>query len=429
MRRTAGRRSLTEDRRTNRFSSLGISTLAERWRELLEQILPHNSFYARKLEGINWRRCDLSDLPFTTKEDLLRDQRSHPPYGTNRTFPLARYTRLHQTSGTTTGVPLRWLDTNESWQWMLRCWDQYFRWMQLRPDDRLFFAFSFGPFLGFWTAFEAAVAGGWFVLPAGGMSSSARLRFLMDHAASVVFCTPTYALHLVEVAQRDGIALAAGPVRLLVVAGEPGGSIPEVRSRIEMAWGARVIDHSGMTEIGPCATEQLERPGGLQILTQEFVAEVVDPNTGQPTPPGAIGELVLTNLGRVGSPLLRYRTGDLVRTHPDGWLEGGILGRVDDMLHLRGNNVYPSAIEAIIRRFPEVLEFRLIVDHSGPMADLRIEIECVPNSDPSIIINAISKALRDELLFRAEVMVVPPGTLPRFEMKSRRLIVKREAST
>jgi phenylacetate-CoA ligase len=406
----------------------GHAALSDRWRNLLDAIIPYNSFYARKLGGLAWNSIPWESLPFTYKDELIADQKSHPPYGTNLTFPLRRYVRLHQTSGTTTGSPLRWLDTSESWQWMLHCWRKYFEWMELRADDRLFFAFSFGPFLGFWTAFEAAVAGGWFVLPSGGMSSSARIRFLIDHAATVMFCTPTYALHLAEVADRECLPLQESAVRLVVVAGEPGGNIPEVRDRIETAWKARVIDHSGMTEIGPCATEPLLRPGGLQVLVDEFLVEVVDPATGQPVPAGAIGELVLTNLGRLGSPLIRYRTGDLVRAGPDGWLERGIIGRVDDMLHLRGNNVYPSAIEAILRRFPEVVEFCMILDTTNPLADLQIEVECVTNAEASIVIDRISKTLRDELLFRAEVVAVPPGTLPRFEMKSRRLVIRKSSS-
>src|ERR1051326_8722789 len=227
-------------------------------RELLKQILPANRFYAAKFAGTDPRRVELSQLPFTTKAELLADQQAHPPYGTALTFELSRYSRMHQTSGTTTGQPLRWLDTPESWGWMLGCWQRIFALVGLRRDDRLFFTFSFGPFLGFWTAFESAVRDRYFCLPGGGMSSSARLQFLLDHSATVVFCTPTYALHLAEVAARDGIDLAASPVRMLIVAGEPGGSIPETRARIEKPWGARVIDHSGMTEVGPVAVEPFD---------------------------------------------------------------------------------------------------------------------------------------------------------------------------
>ncbi len=203
---------------------------------MLATILPGNRFYATKFAGIDLARAALADLPFTTKADLLADQETNPPYGSALTYPLARYARMHQTSGTTTGRPLRWLDTPESWDWMLGCWRQIFRLIGLRHDDRLCFAFSFGPFLGFWTAFESASRAGHFILPGGGMSSSARLRFMLDHSATVVFCTPTYALHLAEVAAADRVDLPSSPVRMLVVAGEPGGSIPATRQRIESAW-------------------------------------------------------------------------------------------------------------------------------------------------------------------------------------------------
>src|SRR5262249_20781467 len=157
------------------------------------------------------------------------------------TFPPDGYVRTHQTSGTTTGTPLRWPDTRDSWTWMLGCFDQIYDLVGLLPDDRLFFAFSFGPFLGFWVAFESAVRAGRCVLPAGGMSSTARLRYMLERSATVVFCTPSYALHLAEVAAAHGFDLSGSPVRLLIVAGEPGGSIPATRQRIESAWGARVI--------------------------------------------------------------------------------------------------------------------------------------------------------------------------------------------
>jgi phenylacetate-CoA ligase len=392
--------------------------MTKRLRDLLTAILPGNRFYAAKFAGIDPTKAELSDLPFTTKAELLADQQAFPPYGSALTYPLGRYARMHQTSGTTTGRPLRWLDTPESWDWMLNCWRRIFEMIGLRSEDRLCFAFSFGPFLGFWTAFESASRAGRFVLPAGGMSSSARLRYLLDQSATVVFCTPTYAMHLTEVATADGIDLAASPVRMLVVAGEPGGSIPATRQRIESAWGARVIDHSGLTEIGPMAVESADRPGGLTVLESDYIAEVIEPDAR------GVGELVVTNLGRIGSPLIRYRTGDLVKTviaAKGVWLEGGILGRVDDMIHVRGNNIYPAAIEAIVRRYSEIAEFRLVVDRREPLANLRIEIECVPSADDSVLVDLVAKALKDELLFRADVVRVPPGTLPRFEMKAQRI--------
>ncbi len=400
----------------------------ERWDALVAEILPRNAFYAARLAGSD--SADPARLPPTTKADLLHDQAAHPPYGTVLTYPRERYCRLHQTSGTS-GRPLRWLDTPDSWNWMLDCWDRMFAMMGLRPDDRLFFAFSFGPFLGFWTAFEAAARAGWFCLPGGGMSSGARLRLLLDNEATVLFCTPTYALRLAEVGRAEGIDLATSPVRAVVVAGEPGGSIPATRGRIEAAWGGRVFDHSGMTEIGPMAIECPANPAGLHVLESDYVAEVIDPSTGQPVPAGDVGELVVTNLGRLGSPLIRYRTGDLVRVDPKPCpcgspflrLDGGILGRADDMIHLRGNNVYPGALEALLRRFPEVAEYRVEVDQSAALTALRVEVEPI-NGGGADLVERVDRAIRDEFLFRAEVRLVAPGSLPRFEMKARRFVKK-----
>lgn len=405
----------------------------DRVRVLLRTILPSNRFYARKYAGLaidSIRSYDeFAGLPFTTKAELAANQAEHGPYGSALTFPLEEYCRLHQTSGTSTGQPLRWLDTPSSWEWLLGCWRVSFPFMDLTSRDRMFFPFSFGPFLGFWSAFEAATHAGYLCIPAGGMTSTARLRFLLEHQCTVVFATPTYALHLAELATTEGIDLARSPVRALVVAGEPGGNIPATRARIESVWGARILDHYGMTEIGPVAVEAADQPGMMYLLESEYLAEILAPGGTTPTPDGEFGELVITNLGRVGSPLIRYRTGDLVRVaaaaDPSGrtWrrLEGGITGRIDDMIHVRGNNLYPAAIEAIVRRFPLAAEYRIVVDRSGPLPDLRIDVEPAAG-DGRDLAEAVSRAVRDELLFRVEVCAVPPKSLPRFELKARRVV-------
>jgi phenylacetate-CoA ligase len=184
-----------------------------------------------------------------------------------------------------------------------------------------------------------------------------------------------------------------------------------------------------MTEVGPVAVEAADLRGQMYLLESQYYAEVLAPGTNTPSPPGDYGELVLTNLGRVGSPAIRYRTGDLVRLSTDldptgrTWrrLEGGILGRADDMIHVRGNNLYPGAIEAIIRRFPSVAEYRIVVNHADPLADLRIDVEPV-QGDGLELAEAVSRAIRDDLLFRVLVKPVSPNSLPRFEMKARRVI-------
>jgi phenylacetate-CoA ligase len=405
----------------------------QRLRELVHAVVPANPFWARRfaatgLKPDDLRRLeDLSRLPLTTKAELIEDQRLSPPYGTNLTEPVARYCRLHQTSGTT-GSPLRWLDTPKSWDWVASCWEEIYRITGVTAVDVIAFPFSFGPFLGFWAAFDAACRLGALCLPAGGITSSARLQMIRDNSATVVCCTPTYALRLAEVAKEEGIDLPSGSIRALIVAGEPGGSVPGIRERIEKTWGARVFDHWGMTEVGPLAVECAENPEGLHVLETKCIAEILDPLSHRPVEPGSEGELVVTNLGRTGSPLFRYRTGDLVLADtqpcPCGRsllrLKGGVLGRIDDMFTIRGNNVFPSSIEAILRQFPEIAEYRIQVETLRSMQHVKITIE--PHGDVEVepLIARISRAIKDRLHFQAEIATVAPGDLPRFELKARR---------
>jgi phenylacetate-CoA ligase len=408
---------------------------------LYRSLFPINAFYARKLHDGGLVSAafesldDLQRLPFTTKQELLDDQAAHPPFGTNLTAHVNQFARYHQTSGST-GQPLRWLDTPTSWTWMLDCWRLIYEMSWVSHDDRIFFPFSFGPFLGFWAAFDGAARMGCLCFPGGGMTTTARLRFLRDTGATVVCCTPTYALRMAEVAEDEGIDLAGTGARTLILAGEPGASIPETRNRIRKAWNARVYDHWGMTEVGSLgaacfASGLTDPPGGFHLLETECIPEVIDPLTGRPVPPGTEGELVITNLGRIHSPLLRYRTGDRVVADPEPcpcgkpWMRvrGGILGRADDMVFIRGNNVYPAMIESIVRRFPEVEEFQIVVEHDGPATELRLRVEGGSAVD-SVIASRLADAVRDAYHFRPVVEVVPTGTLPRAEMKSRRIVRK-----
>jgi phenylacetate-CoA ligase len=236
-------------------------------------------------------------------------------------------------------------------------------------------------------------------------------------------------LRLAETAAAEGIDLTASAVNTLIVAGEPGGSIPAIRERIQAAWGARALDHNGMTEVGPTGIECLAAPGGLHLLESEYLVDVIDPATGASLPAGQVGELVLSNLHRAGSPLLRYRTGDLVKLDPRPCpcgrslvrLEGGILGRVDDMIHVRGNNVYPSALEGVIRRFKEVAEYRVEVQEQAALSRVCIQLELAAGAGADVV-QRLEQAIRDELMFRAEISVVAAGSLPRFEMKAQRIV-------
>jgi phenylacetate-CoA ligase len=412
---------------------------------MIAELVPRNRFYTRK-----WQGTGLADgigslaefyarAPFTVKQEIADDQRAEPPYGTILTYLPERYTRFSQTSGTT-GVPIRWPDTPESWSWMVDNWADVMRVSGVVPGDRIFFAFSFGPFLGFWTAFEAGARQGCMCLPGGGMSSAARLRVMLDNHVTALCCTPTYALHLAEVAAAEGLDLRQGSLRTIIAAGEPGASIPAVRERIERLWpGARLWDHHGMTEVGPVTYECPARRGVLHVLESGFIPEVVEPGSGRHVAPGDTGELILTNLGRIGSPLVRYRTGDIVKRAAEERcacgryelaLEGGILGRADDMVVVRGVNLHPGAFEDVIRRFEDVAEYRVHVLAERTLPELQVHVETVADCvDTAPLVAEVETALRATFNLRIPVSLVPRGTLPRPELKAQRWIRVSEGSS
>jgi phenylacetate-CoA ligase len=416
------------------LETLGSDRLREhqwrRFRAMAGELFATNQFVAKKWRAVGLESADdlrgwddYWRLPLTSKSELVADQAAHPPFGTNLTYALERYVRVHQTSGTS-GMPLRWLDTQESWEWWARCWGFVLRGAGVGPDDRVFFPFSFGLFIGFWAGFEGARALGALAIPGGGQDSPTRLAWMEALGATVLVCTPSYALHLVEVARERGMDVAKLPIRTTVHAGEPGAGIPAVRSRIEAGWNARTFDHGGMTEMGAYGYECSEQ-AGLHVNESEFILEVVDPVTAQPA---TDGELVLTNLGRVGSPVIRYRTGDRVRLTDDNCpcgrtfrrLPGGILGRLDDMLIVRGVNIFPAAIEGVVRRFATIEEFQIEVFRDGELDEVRVLVEL---DDASGVVG-VREALRATLGIRLEVAAVPARSLPRFDLKARRVVRK-----
>jgi phenylacetate-CoA ligase len=394
---------------------------------LLRRILPENRFYAEKLRGCPAavdQIQQMQDWPLTQKHELQPAADGEP--AKYLTYSAEKYVHYHRTSGTH-GHPLVILDTAADWQWWIDTWQFVLDAAEVTRNDRAAMAFSFGPFIGFWTAHDALIQRGALVIACGGMSSLARLRLICQERVTVVCCTPSYALHLAALAADEGIDLASAAVRVLIVAGEPGGSVPAIRQRIESTWHARVIDHAGATEVGPWGYADSGRQG-LHVVESEFIAEFLSLTDQQPVADGELSELVLTSLGRSGAPLIRYRTGDLVRADHRGagdnrfvFLPGGVLGRVDDMLIVRGVNVYPSAIEAILREFPEVDEFRLTASKNGEMDTVAVEVEDALESPQRIV-----RQLQLRLGLQVDVQSVPQGSLPRFELKGNRFIDLRK---
>ena len=393
----------------------------EKLNQLLSTILPTNRFYQEKLGACSGLTAlsQLQDLPFTTKAELLAED----SFANNLTWEKEHYVRFHRTSGTK-GNPMAVLDTAEDWQWWMQVWQYVLDAADVTAKDRAFLAFSFGPFIGFWSAHDALVARGVMSIPGGGLSTRSRLDLISSSQPTILFCTPTYALRMAEVAVEHGIDLTNSSVKRIVVAGEPGGSIPSIRNRIESAWGARLIDHAGASEIGPWGFADQKRTG-LHICESEFIAEIINAETNEPVAPGEPGELVLTCLGRVGSPLIRYRTGDrVIPTQVDSsnfvLLQGGVLGRADDMVVIRGVNVFPSALEEILRSFDDVVEYRITAFQDGEMDGLSVEVEDRLDN-PQRIKDAIEVGLG----LRVQVILAETNSLPRFEAKGRRFIDNR----
>jgi phenylacetate-CoA ligase len=421
--------STFEERR--RWESLDRAALEQRQLQrlngLLAEILPTNEFYARKFRQIKLplaSLADLAELVPTTKEELvLGNGEGQAP--ANRTWNLDRYSRYHQTSGTH-GRPMPVYDTADDWRWWIDCWQYVLDAAETTAADRAMLAFSFGPFIGFWSAHDALVARGALVIPGGGMNSRARLDLIERTAPTILLCTPTYALHLIEVAETCGFDLAGTSVTRIIVAGEPGGSIPGVRDRIESAWNARVVDHAGASEVGAWGFAD-QRRRGVHILETEFIAEFVSAESGGPAAEGELSHLLLTSLGRPGLPVIRYRTGDLVRPRRNAGgdcrfvlLDGGVLGRADEMMIIRGVNIFPSAVEEIVRSFPEVVEYRMTARKRGAMDELVVEVE-----DRMSAPNRIAEEMYLRLGLKIEVELAPPASLPRFEGKGRRFVDER----
>jgi phenylacetate-CoA ligase len=404
-------------------------------RGLVRDILPDNAFYAAK-----FARCPdaaaiesldaIAEWPFTFKDELVEGAAA-TGRPVNLTHGPAAYVRYHQTSGTH-GRPLPVFDTLADWAWWMDCWRTILDRAGVTAGDRVFVASSFGPYAGFWSGFEAAVARGALAIPSGGMTSLARLELMRSLGATVLVATPSYALHLAEVAHDHKLEHAAAEVRVVIVAGEPGGSVPATRNRIAEAWGADVLDHAGATEVGPWGVGDLHGDG-LDVIEEFFHPEFLALETGEPARPGELAELVLTTLGRAGAPVIRYRTGDVVRPTwasaadvaagacPWVRLAGGILGRTDDMLVVRGVNVFPSAIDEIVRGFPEVVEHQLTVATCESLDVLTLAIED-RLGDPS----RVARELQMRLGLKVEVEAVPIGSLPRFEGKGRRIVDVRD---
>lgn len=411
---------------------------------------PH---YRRTLAGVepeqirSW--ADIDRIPFLTREEWMTSQDAHPPFGELPVTGAENAIRMHTTSGTSGRTPLRALDSRKDWSWAAEMWC-YALWSAgVRPRDIGYVAFGYGSFIGFWGLHGGLEKIGALTVPGGAQTTTQRVRQIHDFGATVVASTPTYALRLASEAEDLGIDLVDGPVRTVILSGEPAGSIPETKALIERRWGAKAYDTAGMTEVSTIVMFEPATPGrdigavqpiGCHVIEDHLLEQVIDPETGREVGYGERGERVCTSFGRSTTPLLRYRTSDLVVKVPHTrstsgrtWdlYEGGIIGRVDDMKLVRGTNVYPGAVEAIIRGFDGIEEFQIRISRQGERDEIELLVETRPTVDDAgwdLMSGRLCVELADAHEgLRFLVCRAAAGELPRFELKARRLTDLRTA--
>ena len=407
---------------------------------LLRRAHASNSFYKEKFanHGVDLNDIqsldDLRRLPFTTKKEFEKDQEEHPPFGTNLTEPVENYVQYHQTSGTA-GRPLKFLDTRESWEWRGKVACHILKGAGVTRGDRFLFPFNFGPYTAFWIMYEGAYQMGNLIIPTGGWNSLQRLQCILENQATVIPTTPSYALTLADTANEHHIDIAHSSVRILMLSGEPGALVSGVRDKLQGLWNARCFDYIGMTEVGTWGFQCTEEPNGVHIIESEFIPEVVDPKTGIPVQEAEMGELVLTNLGRSCMPSIRYRTGDLVKVKkgmcPCGRTfrvcEGGVLGRKDEMVVIRGVNVFPNVLIDVVEGHLQPGDnYQIEVYKEKEINEIAIKLEMKEEGKAETVQRTIQEEIRKKLNLRVGLEVVPKGALPTFQHKARRFIDKRK---
>lgn len=409
----------------------------------LGRVARDSAYYRRRFAEVGFDPRDLRSLddlrrlPTTRKADYSASIAASPPWGEFLAVPREQLARIHFSSGTTaTPVPQFWSDADlERWA------DLYARYAYaqgVRPGDLFQCLFTYTWFVGGLGATAGYQRLGATVIPAGSQETERQVRTIFEFGTTVLCGTPSFMIHLGEAAQKLGFDPAASKVHSITVGGEPGGGVAATRRRIESLWGARCYDAYGSLEFQTIGFD-CPAQGGPHVAEDFVYAEVVDADSGEPVPDGSAGVLVLTHLDKEAGPLVRWWTGDVVlrdsspcqcgRSHAR--LVGGVRGRADDMLVVRGINLFPSAVEEVVRSDPALGdEYRILLDASvrnsrtGTLDAVRLQVEALEGADPQALGQALANAVKQRLRVRALVEVLPLGTLPRSQHKARRVVVE-----
>ncbi len=410
-------------------------------RTQLEYLMAKSPFHARKLADVGAEPCDirsvadLAGLPFSEKTELRESQARHPPLGEHAAAAMEDVVRVHASSGTTGTPSFIGITDYDKRRWTECIARSY--WAQgLRPGSVFAMGLSIGFFVGGLPVAAAVEAVGATLLPIGVGASDRLIASIRSMNADVLATTPSYAIYLAELAREElGVDASQLGIRRLMVGAEPGGGVPEIRKQIEEAWNSRCLEAIGIADLITIHSAECDAQDGCHFMVPDYmVMEIVDPDTGRVVPldePEREGELVFTHLDRQCNPMLRFRTRDrvVVKTAPCPCGRTGprlrCIGRTDDMLIVRGVNVWPSAVKDVVTGFrPEVSgEVLISVEGLRPTVDppLRIKVELGSGGggDPQGLAARIEQALRAKLIVSARVELVPRGVLPRTQMKAR----------
>ncbi|MBZ0216957.1 MAG: AMP-binding protein [Fimbriimonadaceae bacterium] len=412
----------------------------QKLRMQLRHVYSNSPFYKRKFDDAGIKPDDIrtmddvQEIPFTEKEELRLSQEQYPPWGDFCCIKPEQGVRVFQTSGTT-GQPVKVMLSRKDWYENYYEQFQHFRCgFGLTEKDILFVPFNYGMYIAWWGFQSAMEQAGLMIIPGGGLRSKDRLTTMLDWRATAICGTPSYLLYLAEIARENNIDLANSPIAKLIVAGEPGANVPATKRMLETSWGAECFDDIGSTEISNFGYECIFH-AGTHVAEDMFIAECLDTDSLEPLSDGETGELILTNLICESMPLIRYRTRDLVKFNrakcdcgrTNLRLDGGILGRSDDMFHFAGVNVFPTQIEDLLRTVDEFSpEYQLKIPQMGSGRHLRICVEPACHNATSVQLNQARDRLVDMVKSRItvtpEVEIMKMGSLPRFEGKAKRII-------
>ena len=425
------------------------AAIIARLREVMTYARDRSPFYRRKWDEAGIHPDHITSLeafervPVVTKAELRASQAAHPPFGDYLCVGMSEVHHIHGTSGTT-GRPTAFGISRADWRAIANAHARVLWGMGVRPGDRVFVAAIFSLYLGSWGAMLGAERLGCQTFPfgagAGGMTARAA-SWLAAMKAEAFYGTPSYALHLAEVAREEGLDARDFGLKVMFFSGEPGASIPGIRRRIEDAYGARVFDCGTMAEMTPFMSAAGTAEGGPgMVLWQDMVYhELCDPGTFRRVAYGAQGTPVYTHLERTSQPMIRLLSGDVSRwqappapcgrsypTFPDG-----VFGRIDDMFQVRGENIYPSEIDTALNGLDGYGgEHRIVISRAGAMDELLVRVEVAPEvaaaSAQPAFAGRCAAALQKLLGVRAAVEAVAPGTFPRTDFKARRVIDDRD---